>query len=133
MLVSLDTFADVSVHFERHVSDLLLYEAAARLHAKLRNGDVVTRSGSSQFAVLVGGVEEVVKAERVAGELIERLQRPITVAGTRFRLSASIGITLFPQHGDEWRELLHNADAAACDAKTRGRGRISISAPPPTR
>ncbi|MBW2191516.1 MAG: diguanylate cyclase, partial [Deltaproteobacteria bacterium] len=45
----------------------------------------------------------------------------------RFRLSASIGITLFPQHGDEWRLLLQHANEALYDAKAPGRGHISIT------
>jgi GGDEF domain-containing protein len=60
-------------------------------------------------------------------ELIDRLESPATVSGTRFRLSASIGITLSPRQSGEWRLLLQDADEAVQDAKTQGRGRISVT------
>lgn len=127
LLVDLDGFADVSARFGAHVGDLLLYEVASRLRQKLREHDLVTRSGRNEFAVLVQGTERVQSAERIAIELIERLERPITVSGTRFSLSASIGITLFPRQSGDWRLLLQDADAAVYDAKTRGRGHVSIA------
>lgn len=129
LLVDLDGFRGVSTRFGANVTDLLLYEVASRLREKLDEHDVVTRSGTSEFAVFVRGVEHVREAEGLANELIERLQRPITVSRMRFRLSASIGITLSPRQSGEWRLLLHDADAAVCDAKMRGRGHVSISPP----
>ncbi len=129
MLIELDGFATVRTRFEAHVADLLLYEVASRLREQLHEHDVVTRSGSSEFAVFIRGMERVQSAERLANELIERVQRPITVSGTRFCLSASIGIMLSPRQSGEWRLLLQDADAAAYDAKTQGRGHVSIAPP----
>lgn len=127
MLIDLDGFTTVRARFEAHVADLLLYEVASRLREKLDEHDVVTRSGSSEFAVFIRGMKQVQNAERLANELIERVQRPIMVSGTRFCLSASIGITLSPRQSGEWRLLLNDADAAAHDARTQGRGHISIT------
>ena len=129
MLIELDGFTAVRTRFEAHVADLLLYEVASRLREKLNEHDVVARSGSSEFAVFVRGMEHVQQAERLANELIERLQRPITVSGTRFCLSASIGITLSPRKSGEWRLLLQDADAAVYDARMQGRGHVSIAPP----
>jgi diguanylate cyclase (GGDEF)-like protein len=129
MLVDLDGFENVSARYGANVGDLLLYEAASRLREKLRRQDVVRRSGNSQFAVLVSGVDLIERAQRLAQDLIDRLESSMTVSGIRFRLTATIGITLFPQHGKDWRALLLSADTAAYDARTQGRGRISISIP----
>ncbi|MBW1759877.1 MAG: GGDEF domain-containing protein [Deltaproteobacteria bacterium] len=126
MLIDLDGFAAVRARFEAHVADLLLYEVASRLREKLDEHDVVMRSGSSEFAVFIRGMKHVQNAERLANELVERVQRPIMISGTRFCLSASIGITLSPRQSGEWRLLLQDADAAAYDAKTQGRGHVSI-------
>lgn len=130
MLVELDGFEEVSVEYGDQVSDLLLYEVASRLRRVLSEQAVLVRSGHTQFAVLLPAKRDLEEVEQKAHALIERVERPVTVSGTRFRLSASIGISLFPEHGGAWRTLLRNADAAAYDAKTRGRGRISISVPP---
>ncbi len=127
MLIDLDDFSAVSTRFGARVADLLLYEVASRLREQLDEHDVVTRSGSSEVAVFVRGMQQVQTAEHLANELIERLQRPITVSGTRFCLSASIGITLSPRQSGEWRLLLQDADAAVYDAKMQGRGHISIA------
>ena len=129
MLIDLDGFSTVSTRFGARVANLLLYEVASRLREKLNEHDVVARSGSSEFAVFVRGVEQAQQAEHLANDLIERLQRPITVSGTRFCLSASIGITLSPRKSGEWRLLLRDADAAVYDARMRGRGHISIAPP----
>ncbi len=127
MLVNLDGFKNVSARFGANVTDLILFEVGSRLREKLKAGDLVTRSGDHQFAVFVQGVDEIQSANRIAEELIERLQSPVTVTGTRFRLDASIGISLAPKQSGEWRLLLQDTDRAAHEAKTQGRGRISIS------
>jgi diguanylate cyclase (GGDEF)-like protein len=127
LLVELDGFSDVSAQFEANVVDLLLYEVASRLREKLSERDLVTRRATSEFAVFVQGAWDIKSAERLANELIERLQRPITVSHHRFELSASIGITLSPRQSGEWRLLLNDAEAAAHDAKTQGRGHVSIA------
>ena len=129
MLVNLDQFKRVRAQHGSNVGDLLLFEVASRMRSTLSAHDVVVRSSDSQFAVLVPGLADIDKAERVALELIERLETSTTVSGTRFRLTASIGITLFPQHGKDWKRLLLSADTAAYDARTQGRGRISVSFP----
>ena len=131
MLVDLEGFKAVSTEYGANVGNLLLYEVTSRIREKLGERDVVMHSGDNQFAIFAPGVERIESAEHVAQEIIDRLESAMTVAGTRFRLTASIGITLFPEHGDEWRTILHSADAAAYDARTQGRGRISISIPPP--
>lgn len=127
MLVNLDEFKNVSSRFGANVTDLLLFEVGSRIREKLNPRDVVTRSGDHQFAVFVQGVDDMQRANEIAEDLIERLQSPVTVTGTRFRLDASIGISMSPRQSGEWRLLLEDADQAAHDAQSEGRGRISIT------
>ena len=127
MLVNLDGFKNVSSRFGANVTDLLLFEVGSRIREKLNPRDVVTRSGDHQFAVFVQGVDDMQRANEIAEDLIERLQSPVTVTGTRFRLDASIGISMSPRQSGEWRLLLEDADQAAHDAQSEGRGRISIT------
>jgi diguanylate cyclase (GGDEF)-like protein len=129
MLVDLDQFESVMAHHGPNVGDLLLFETTSRLRRKLSPRNVVMRCGNSQFAVLVPGLEDIDNAKRLAHSLIERLETSMTILGTRFRLTASIGITLFPQQGKDWKALLLSADTAAYDARTQGRGKISVSIP----
>lgn len=127
LLIELDGFSDVSKRYGAHVGDLLLYEVTSRIRGKLEERDLMARSGTSEFAVLVLGMKNVGRAEQLARDLIERLQRPIAIAGTRFSLSASVGISLSPRQSGEWRLLLEDAESAAVDAKTHGRGHVSIA------
>jgi len=129
MLVDLDGFKSLAAQHGANVRDLLLFEVASRLRKTLSPRNFVTRCGDSQFAVLIPGLEDIGNAKRLAHSLIERLETSMTVSGTRFRLTASIGITVFPQHGKDWKALLLSADTAAYDARTQGRGRISVSIP----
>jgi diguanylate cyclase (GGDEF)-like protein len=129
MLVDLEEFRKVTAQHGANVGDLLLFEVTSRLRRGLSPLNVVMRCGDSQFAVFVPGLESSENAERLARSLIERLETSMTISGTRFRLAASIGITLFPQHGKDWKALLLSADTAAYDARMQGRGKISVSIP----
>lgn len=127
MLVNLDGFKNVGASFGANVTDLLLFEVGSRLREMLKPHDLVTRSGDHQFAVFVEGVDDIGSANEIAEALIERLQSPVTVTGTRFRLDASVGVSISPRQSGEWQLLLKDADQAAHDAQTAGRGRISIT------
>lgn len=129
MLINLDGFESVMVRYGRTIANPLIYEISSRLREKIGEGGVLERFRRAQFAALVMDMQQRESAEDLAREIIEQLESSIVVEGTRFRLTASIGITLFPQHAREWRDLLDNADAAVHDAMTQGRGRISISFP----
>lgn len=131
MLIDLDGFAGMTGEIGAHAEDLLLYEVTSRIRECLDERSMVTRSGRSQFAVLVRGMDEVASAEQLASRLVERLEDQVTISGTRFRLSASVGVSLFPRDGNNWKSLLRNADSAVFDATKLGRGRISISFAPP--
>jgi len=127
MLVDLEGFADVTARFGTDTAALLLYEIASRLREKLDENDLVTRRGPNDFAVFVQGIDNMQSANRLAEELIDRLESPATVSGARFRLNANIGITLSPRQSGEWRLLLQDAEEAVHDAKRQGRGRISVT------
>jgi diguanylate cyclase (GGDEF)-like protein len=127
MLVDLEGFADVTARFGTDIASLLLYEIASRLREKLNENDLVTRRRPNEFAVFVHGIDNMESANRLAEELIDRLESPVTVSGARFRLNANIGITLSPKQSGEWRLLLQDAEEAVHDAKTQGRGRISVT------
>jgi diguanylate cyclase (GGDEF)-like protein len=129
MLVNLDRFEEIFAGHGTNIADPLLFEVSARIREKLSHRDIVMRSGESQFAVLALNVADPERAESLARSLIERLEDPMTVSGIRFRLSATIGITLFPKHCRDWKSALRSADTAAFDARKEGRGRISVSFP----
>jgi diguanylate cyclase (GGDEF)-like protein len=102
--------------------DRLLVEAARRLRAVLRSGDLVARLGGDEFFVVLEDLNDVAPAERVAKKLLAALAEPYDLgAGAPVRISASIGVSLFPDDAGDAATLLKHADAAMYSAKQAGK------------
>lgn len=117
MIIDLDRFKEVNDTLGHHSGDVLLQEIARRLRRVVRESDTVARLGGDEFAVLLPGVEDTVAAEAVAGALSLAISEPIALEGLTLDTDASIGIALFPDHGQEVAELLQRADVAMYTAK----------------
>ena len=124
LLLDLDGFKQINDRFGHRVGDLVLRDLAPRLQEPLRRGDVVARLGGDEFAILLSPPTDAKTAFAVAGRINQCLRRSLLVEGMSFRLSASIGIALHPQHGRKAWHLLHRADTAMFTAK---RDRLVIS------
>ena len=125
LVLDLDRFKKVNESYGHSVGDALLQQVAERLTSRLRSADTVTRLGGDEFAVLLENLAQPLDAARVAMEVIGILSEPWRLAnGAEVRLGASVGISLFPEHGQNAEELLQQADAALYQAKSEGRGRF---------
>jgi diguanylate cyclase (GGDEF)-like protein len=116
LLLDLDRFKDVNDTLGHHHGDQLLCEVGARLQEALRQVDTVARLGGDEFGVLVPGVTAEAAAA-VADKLRAALHAPLTLDGVTLDLDASIGIAVYPDHGDDTAELLQHADVAMYAAK----------------
>jgi diguanylate cyclase (GGDEF)-like protein len=117
MIVDLDRFKEVNDTLGHHSGDELLCEAGDRLLAALREGDVLSRLGGDEFAVLLPRVESVEGASAVAARLCQALEAPFVLHGLTVHLEASLGIAMFPEHGDAVETLVQRADVAMYVAK----------------
>jgi diguanylate cyclase (GGDEF)-like protein/PAS domain S-box-containing protein len=124
LLLDLDGFKQINDRFGHRLGDLVLRDLAPRLQEPLRRGDVVARLGGDEFAILLAPPTDAKTAFAVGGRINHCLRQPLLVEGMSFRLSASIGIALHPQHGHKAWHLLHRADTAMFTAK---RDRLVIS------
>jgi diguanylate cyclase (GGDEF)-like protein/PAS domain S-box-containing protein len=123
LMLDLDRFKDVNDSFGHLAGDELLQKVAARLTCRLRGVDTVTRLGGDEFAVLLEDLSHPRDAAHVATEIIEAIKEPWRLNnGAEVRIGASIGISLYPDHGQNSEELLQHADAAMYRAKDEGRG-----------
>ena len=123
LMLDLDRFKNVNDSFGHPAGDELLQQVAKRLSEKLRGVDTITRLGGDEFTVLLQNVAHPEDAARVAENIIDALQAPWTLANNiEVRISASVGISLYPGHGETALELLQHADAALYQAKSAGRG-----------
>ena len=121
MFIDLDDFKKVNDSFGHHVGDKVIQGAATRLKKCLRDIDSIARLGGDEFTLLVPHIGDHEDIEVIARRLIESLDDPIVIEGTEFRMSISIGISVFPNDANNEDSLLRNADTAMYFAKhTRG-------------
>lgn len=120
-IMDLDRFKEINDTVGHHVGDLLLQQVGARLAEQLRSSDTVARLGGDEFAVLLQDVDQHF-ASQTASALLEKLRQPFEVSGDRFYISASLGIALYPRHGDDVNTLMQRADIAMYSAKGEKKG-----------
>lgn len=121
MFIDLDRFKVVNDTLGHTVGDMLLVEVGHRLTHCTRGGDTVARLGGDEFAVLLPDLTDARTAGTVAQKILDTLAKPMQLDGHEVYVNASIGITLFPDDGEDEDVLIRNADMAMYSAKERGR------------
>jgi diguanylate cyclase (GGDEF)-like protein len=112
LLIDLDRFKEINDTLGHESGDLLLAELGGRLQEILRGTDTVARLGGDEFAVLAPGQHDAQSASVVADRIRRGLDEPFMVAGLALEVEASIGIALFPDHGDDVETIMRHADVA---------------------
>lgn len=123
LFFDLDRFKHVNDSLGHAVGDELLAQVAGRILGCLRPGDTLARLGGDEFVVL-SGTAQPDDASRLALKLLNALSEPFDLGGEQIRISASIGIAVFPDHGVDRNVLMRAADIAMYSAKAQGRGRF---------
>lgn len=121
MFLDLDKFKPVNDTLGHDIGDLLLKQVAKRLQASVRASDTVARLGGDEFIVLLPSVDQQQDAALVANKILTALNQPFNIAGHTINISCSIGVAVYPEHGDDEKLLLINADIAMYHAKKAGR------------
>jgi diguanylate cyclase len=116
-LIDLDRFKEVNDTLGHHYGDQLLIQVGQRLQAALRQVDTVARLGGDEFAVLLPRIETRDGAVAVAKKLQAALEKTFVLEGLTLDVEASIGVALYPEHGNNPEELLQRADIAMYTAK----------------
>jgi len=119
--VDLDGFKNVNDHFAHEAGDRLLTQVAANFKKIVRQTDSVARIGGDEFIVLITDINRETTLITKIESLLREASRPIEFNGHRVSVSASIGVALFPEHGDNAETLLHHADQAMYQAKNHGK------------
>ncbi|MDD5113584.1 MAG: EAL domain-containing protein [Methylobacter sp.] len=126
LMLDLDGFKHVNDSFGHLLGDQLLQQVAERLALRLRGVDMVARLGGDEFTVLLEDLAHEDDAARVAEAIIDDLSEPWQLPDVgEVRIGVSIGISLYPQHGDSPEMLLQQADTALYHSKAAGRNRFS--------
>jgi diguanylate cyclase (GGDEF)-like protein/PAS domain S-box-containing protein len=126
MFLDLDKFKPVNDNLGHEVGDLLLKQVAQRLQVCIRASDTVARIGGDEFVVLLPLIDSEQDATVVAEKILVALNQDFLIGAHTIHISSSIGIAIFPQHGNDDKELTINADTAMYYAKKEGRNNAQI-------
>ncbi|MDR7308241.1 sensor domain-containing diguanylate cyclase [Rhodoferax saidenbachensis] len=127
LFIDLDHFKSVNDRLGHETGDLLLQQVAQRIEDCVREGDLVARLGGDEFVVLVEGHDD---ANRMAEKILSVLRPEYQLGDHAVNVTASIGVSCFPQDGTELNGLLSAADFAMYQAKTLGRDGVQFYARP---
>lgn len=125
--IDLDGFKDVNDQFGHPCGDALLTKLARRMKDALRESDTVARLGGDEFAVVLRDLATPEVSYPLIDRLLTEIARPTTLLGSQVQVSASIGVSFYPQRNDaDPEKLLRQADQAMYEAKTSGKNQIKI-------
>jgi len=126
LFVDLDRFKTINDSLGHQVGDELLQTCAQRLRDAVRGSDVVGRLGGDEFVLVLTGVESSDIVARIAIKLLHRIAAPMKIQGRELHVTASLGISVYPEDGTTASELMRHADAAMYHAKSKGRNTHSF-------
>ena len=129
MYLDLDHFKHINDSLGHPVGDQLLQSAARRLQECVRNSDTVCRQGGDEFVVLLADVDDIGDATLSAEKLIVAMAEPYFIGEHRLHVTISIGISIYPDDGNDAEALMMNADTAMYHAKKKGRNNFQVFVP----
>jgi diguanylate cyclase (GGDEF)-like protein/PAS domain S-box-containing protein len=121
LILDLDRFKDINDTLGHSVGDKLLKAVSGRLTGLLRKSDTVCRMGGDEFVLLLPVIADSNNAALTAAKIVRAFRRPFSCAGNTLKVTASIGIAIFPEDGSDAEAVLKNADIALYRVKESGR------------
>ena len=125
--IDLDRFKQINESMGHAAGDALIVEAASRLKNNARASDIVARIGADEFVVLTFGASLAPNSFSGFGSrLVRALSTPVEIGGALTRVSASVGLAIYPDHADTAENILKSSEIALGEAKRAGRGGYSV-------
>lgn len=129
LFIDCDKFKHINDTLGHAIGDQVLRSIARRLTACVRESDTVSRHGGDEFLVLLSEVDHAGDAGVLAEKIVQSVSEPHLVAGHELQLTVSVGISLYPEDGQDAQSLIGRADAAMYHAKNTGRNRVGFYRP----
>ena len=126
LFVDLDRFKNINDTLGHAAGDSLLQEVGNRLKGCLRESDTVARLGGDEFVVLLPELDDATHAGVVARKILAAIGKSFVALGHEFRVTASVGVSIFPQDGDDEQSVMKNADIAMYKAKDDGKNNFQF-------
>jgi diguanylate cyclase (GGDEF)-like protein/PAS domain S-box-containing protein len=121
LFLDLDRFKAVNDSYGRSFGDCVLKDVASRLKDCAQEHNTVARLGGDEFLILLSNIKDSADVSITAEQILEAMSRPFNIQGRSLSLGCSVGISIFPEHGEDGETLIRNADAAMHSAKESGR------------
>jgi diguanylate cyclase (GGDEF)-like protein len=128
MFIDLDRFKYINDSLGHQVGDQLLIEISKRFQSAVRDSDTVARLGGDEFVIVLPGIASGSDAATVAGKIIARAAEPVRYETHELHTSASVGISVFPDDGEDVDTIMKNADTAMYHAKSAGKNNFQFFA-----
>ncbi len=122
LFIDLDNFKTVNDTFGHLIGDKFLRDAASRLKNIIREEDIIGRFGGDEFTILIEDFATASNLARLASKIVETFNQPFQIDGNDFFSGASIGISVFPENGNSYHDLMRAADTAMYHVKAAGKG-----------
>jgi len=129
LFIDLDGFKGINDSYGHAMGDELLVRVAARIATRARAADSICRYGGDEFVAVLPGIPNRAAAIEVASMIGERLALPYLIAGKKLQVTAAIGVSVYPEDGQEAAVLLRRADERMYRAKAVARQRASDQVP----
>ena len=126
VLIDIDNFKHINDYYSHAIGDALLMKVAARIRSRIRASDLVARISGDEFALLVEPLDDSGQISGTVDALLQSLKQPFHIDGYEIFSSASIGVSVHPQHGESYETLRRNADSAMSKAKGGGKGSAAV-------
>lgn len=120
LMIDLDQFKRINDTLGHDAGDALLVETAARLKSAVREADCVARLGGDEFVVLLWGDQDKDTIDTICQRILDNFGSPVTFSGEEMKTTPSIGIAIFPDHGETQDSLCKSADMALYEVKRAG-------------
>ncbi|BCG63973.1 MAG: hypothetical protein methR_P1725 [Methyloprofundus sp.] len=124
MFIDLDNFKIINDTYGHKFGDLFLVSVVSKLKKVIRSNDILGRFGGDEFVLIADEIDTLESLTHIAAKVLNSFEKPITLQGNIVYTSVSIGISVFPQDGDNFDDLLKYADVAMYKAKETGKNRF---------
>ncbi|MDF1884048.1 EAL domain-containing protein, partial [Sulfurimonas sp. SAG-AH-194-C21] len=123
LFIDLDNFKEINDSLGHDVGDKVLVEVSRRMKEVMRSSDTLARLGGDEFAIIVNDLPNIENVSSIIQEGMQILTQPLSIENNILHISMSIGISIYPEDGENSNKLVKNADAAMYKAKHNGRNR----------
>jgi cyclic di-GMP phosphodiesterase Gmr len=120
--IDLDNFKHINDYYSHAVGDALLVKVASRIAGRIRPSDMLARISGDEFVLLIDPLDNSDQLQTMVDQLLDALKQPFHIEGFEVFTSASIGVSIHPEHGRSYEALRRNADSAMSRAKSAGKG-----------